>query len=124
MISLLATGCGPDYERERCECRKAKGLCPILLQCQCPSASTSGLGPVVLSGRAAEPHGTLPASRGFPTTGAYSRSCSSGITQSGLRPAATRWTLSKALRNAFAQFSHVGPAECGVIVMFSSPKRG
>jgi len=31
-----------DYELERCERRKAKGLCPILLRCQCPSASTPG----------------------------------------------------------------------------------
>jgi len=36
-----------------------------------------------------------------------------GDDQSGFRPAATLWTLSNALRNAFAQFSHVGPAVCG-----------
>src|SRR5215467_8269617 len=35
---------------------------------------------------------------------------SSGITQSGLSPRATRCTLSKALRKALVQFSHVGPA--------------
>ena len=35
---------------------------------------------------------------------------SSGITQSGRSPAATRWMLSKAFRNARRQFSHVGPA--------------
>ena len=46
------------------------------------------------------------------------------MTQRGFRPAATRWTLSNALRKAFAQFSHVGPAVCGVIVMFSRPKSG
>ena len=49
---------------------------------------------------------------------------SSGITQSGALPEATRWTLSNALRNAFGQFSHVGPAVWGVRVMFSSMKSG
>src|SRR5215813_11487273 len=48
----------------------------------------------------------------------------SGITQRGFSPRATRCTLSKALRKAFGQFSHVGPAECGVKVTFSTPKRG
>src|SRR5258705_13385289 len=41
MSRLLTIGCGPDYELESYESRKAKGLCPILLQCQCPGASTS-----------------------------------------------------------------------------------
>src|SRR5215510_7666940 len=49
---------------------------------------------------------------------------SSGITQSGLSPRATRCTLSKAFRKALVQFSHVGPAECGVNVTFSRPKSG
>src|SRR5438445_761609 len=49
---------------------------------------------------------------------------SSGITHIGLRPAWTRRMLSKALRNALAQFSHVGPAVCGVIVMVSTLSRG
>src|SRR2546425_13246131 len=41
MSRLLTIGCRPDYERERFERRKVLGLCPILLQCQCPGASTS-----------------------------------------------------------------------------------
>src|SRR5437879_719761 len=49
---------------------------------------------------------------------------SSGITHIGLRPAWTRRMLSKALRNDLAQYSHVGPAVCGVIVMVSTLSRG
>jgi hypothetical protein len=41
------------------------------------------------------------------------------MTQRVLRPAATRWTSSNALRNVLAQISQVGPAVCGVILMFS-----
>ena len=32
--------------------------------------------------------------------------------------------LSSALRKAFGQFSQVGPAMCGVMITFSSPKKG
>src|SRR6266446_125843 len=38
----------------------------------------------------------------------------SGMTHSGRSPRATRWMLSKELRNAFFQFSQLGPAMCGV----------
>ena len=45
---------------------------------------------------------------------------SSGITHFAGRPAATRWMLSKPFRKRAAQFSQVGPAECGVRVTFFS----
>jgi len=44
--------------------------------------------------------------------------------QSGVRPASTRWMLSKPLLYAFVQLSHVGPALCGVEVTFGSEKSG
>src|SRR5262249_44527885 len=49
---------------------------------------------------------------------------SSAMTQRARRPAATRWMLSKPFRNLAAQFSHVGPAECGVSVTFGSVNSG
>ena len=49
---------------------------------------------------------------------------SSGMTQRGARPAATRWMLSKPFRKRAVQFSHVGPAECGVRVTLGSEKSG
>src|SRR5437762_502104 len=55
---------------------------------------------------------------------ALTRSRSSGTTQSGGRPACTRRMLSKALRKAFGQFSHVGPAVCGVMVHVSTLSSG
>src|SRR5205823_6774269 len=51
-------------------------------------------------------------------------SISSGMIHSGLRPAATRWMLSKPLRKRPSQFSHVGPAECGVSVTLGSVNSG
>src|SRR5262249_59750861 len=48
----------------------------------------------------------------------------SGITHFAERPAATRWMLSKPLRNRADQFSQVGPAECGVRVTFGSAESG
>ena len=42
----------------------------------------------------------------------------------GARPDATRWMLSKPLRKRAAQFSHVGPAECGVKVTLGSENNG
>src|SRR5205085_668780 len=44
---------------------------------------------------------------------------SSGMTHMGGRPAATRRTLSNALRNALGQFSTVGPAMWGVMMTLS-----
>src|SRR5215471_18029024 len=49
---------------------------------------------------------------------------SSGMTQRGARPAATRWMLSKPLRKRAVQFSQVGPAECGVRVTLGRLKSG
>jgi len=40
------------------------------------------------------------------------------MTHSGFSPRATRSMLSNELPNAFFQFSHLGPAICGVRMMF------
>jgi hypothetical protein len=40
------------------------------------------------------------------------------MTHSGFSPRATRSILSNELRNAFFQFSQLGPAICGVRMMF------
>ena len=70
-----------------------------------------------------------PAPRGSPSDrgwGDRSRSAqaSSGITQSGRCPAATRWILSKPFRKRAVQFSQVGPAVCGVKVTLGRAKSG
>src|SRR5689334_497006 len=51
---------------------------------------------------------------------AYSFYRSSGTIQNGFWPRATRSQLSKALRQRFGWLSQVGPAECGLKVMFFS----
>src|SRR5438067_664242 len=45
---------------------------------------------------------------------------SSGTIQNGFEPRATRWQLSKALRQRFGWLSQVGPAECGLKIAFFS----
>src|SRR5438046_9883185 len=46
------------------------------------------------------------------------------ITHFGARPAATRSMLSKPFLNLAVQFSHVGPAECGVSVTLGRVNSG
>src|SRR5262249_24754346 len=45
---------------------------------------------------------------------------SSGTIQNGFEPRATRWQLSKALRQGFGWLSQVGPAECALKMAFFS----